>query len=192
LITEEGQGWILSADYLSKAGPDSGIKVVGNERFAPATADFRTIILRATRNKPQMVVLLSNPPYTETLIARLKESAPAQAFTGYFEIIDPKLVDEIPFPAQFEVETWFAKKFAEQFGNPPRSRAAQVYDIVHLVALATQTNGTPPSPEAIMSAVSNLPVGNGATGQLMTSAPRVVESRCVWKVAKNGEFQRYR
>lgn len=191
-ITEEGQGWILSADYLAQAGPASGIKMVGDERYAPDTADFRTIILRAIRNKPQMVVLLSNPPYTESLITQLKQSAPGQKFTGYFEIIDPKLVEEIPFPAQFEVENWFAKKFGEQFGNPPRSRAAQVYDIIHLVALATQKSGMLPTPEAIMSALASLPAGSGATGELISSAPRVVESKCVWKVARNGEYHLYR
>lgn len=191
LITEEGQGWILSADYLLKAGPASGIKVVGDERYPPVTTDFRTIILRAIRNEPQMIVLLSNPPYTETLIAQLRELAPGRGFTGYFEIIDPKLIEEIPFPAQFTVESWFAKKFGDQFGNPPRSRAAQVYDMVHLIALATQKRGALPTPEAIMSAVADIPGGSGAAGKLVASTPRVVESTCVWKVAKDGEFQPY-
>ena len=191
LITEEGQGWILSADYLLEKASASGIKVVGDERYAPNGADYRTTILRATRHKPQMVILLSNPPHTELLIKQIRESAPTQKFTGYFEIIDPKLVEGIPFVAQFEVESWFAKKFTEQFGSPPRSRAAQVYDMVHLTALATAKTGALPTPDAIVAALKAMPSGSGATGNLLSTSPRVVESKCVWKVARGAEFKLY-
>lgn len=192
LITEEGQGWILSADYLLDKAPAAGIEVVGDERYAPDGADYRTTILRATRNKPQMVILLSNPPHTELLIKQLRESAPTQKFTGYFEIIDLKLVEGIPFVAQFEVESWFAKKFGEQFGSPPRSRAAQVYDMVHLIALATARTEALPTPDAIIAALKAMPSGSGATGELFSSSPRVVESRCVWKVARNADYVLYK
>lgn len=190
-ITEEGQGWILAAEYLAKAAPLFGIEVVGDERYLPGTTDFRTLILRGIRNKPEMVVLLSNPPHTESIIKDLRESAPRQRFTGYFEIIDPKLVENIPFAAQFEVERWFSAKFREAFGNPPRSRAAQVYDMVHLIALASAKSGRAPTPASLMAALNALPKGTGATGELISSAPRVVESKCVWKVARHGEFQLY-
>lgn len=191
IIAEEGQGWILSADYLLKSAPEAGIRIVGDERYASGGTDFRSTILRATRSKPGMVVLLSNPPYTELLIKQLQESAPSQKFTGYFEIIDPKLIDGIPFVAQFHVKDWFAQKFHAKFGTLPRSRAPQMYDMVHLVAIATSSSGMLPTPNALVEGLKVLPSGSGATGDLFSSSPRVVESQCVWKVARDGEYVLY-
>jgi branched-chain amino acid transport system substrate-binding protein len=192
LITEEGQGWILAADYMKKTGGQSGIRIVGDERYAPLTDDFRGIILRATRHRPQMIILLSNPPYTETLIRQIKQSAPAQRFTGYFEIIDPKIVEGFPFAAQFQTEDWFVKRFLNQFGEAPRSRAAQIYDMIHIIALAAKKSSGSPSTQAIIETLSDLPQDGGAAGPFVLNSPRVVESKCVWKIAKNGEFQIYR
>lgn len=192
IITEESQGWILSADYLLSKAPEFGIKVAGDERYVPGGTDFRTTILRAIKNKPEMVVLLRNPPYTEMIIKQIQESAPSQKFTGYFEIIDPTLVNGIPFVAQFDVKNWFTKRFSDRYGTAPRSRAPQMYDMVHLVSLATSSSGILPTPNSIVDALKILPSGSGATGELLSSVPRVVESRCVWKVARNAEFVLYR
>lgn len=186
IITEEGQGWILSADYLIGKAPASGIKVVSNERYAPGNADFRTIILRAIKNKPDMVILLSNPPYTEAIIKRLRELAPSQKFTGYFEILDPALVKGIPFVAQFNVSDWFSRKFSDRYGSIPRSRAPQMYDMVHLLSLAASRTQALPTPNAIVAALNALPSGSSATGGVLCSSPRVIESHCVWKIS-NGE-----
>lgn len=195
LLVEEAQGWGLAHEYFKKVAQDRGITLVGAERFVPlaeVASDLRPIILRAVRNKPQMLVVLSNPPYTEIIIKQLRDSVPHQKFTGYFEIIDPHLVENIPFVAQFEVEEWFAEKFQREYGSPPRSRAAQVYDMVHLIALAAERIKSKPPPDALLFELSHLPEGKGATGTLRMSTPRVVESECVLKIAKDGEFQVYR
>lgn len=108
--------------------------------------------------------------------------------TGYFEIIDPKLVDGVPFVAQFKVESWFAQQFKSAFGELPRSRAAQVYDMVHLTALAAAHTGKQPTPESLSSALSSFPSESGATGELVSHSDRVVESRSVWMKSMNGEY----
>ena len=190
LLSEEGQGWLLSSDYLLKQAPAGGISVVGDERYTPGSTDYRSVVLRTVRNHPDMVILLSNPPHTELLIKELCTSVPGQRFTGYFEIIDPAIVEGIPFVAQFQVAPWFATKFQERYGEPPRSRAAQMYDIIHLLALSA-ASGKIPTPAAIESALRELPAGDGAAGHLFANSPRVIESSCVWKIARQGKFELY-
>ncbi len=56
---------------------------------------------------------------------------------------------------------------------------------------ATQKSGMLPTPDTIMSALATLPAGSGATGELISSAPRVVESKCIWKIARNGAYELY-
>lgn len=188
VLAEESQGWLLATEYLLKHASESEINVVGDERYLPAESNYRDVVLRALRNKPQTVILLSNPPHTEALLKTVKSLAPTQKVTGYFEIIDPKLVAGVPFVAQFKVENWFAQRFKSAFGELPRSRAAQVYDMVHLIALAVTHTGKQPTPESLSAALSNFSSESGATGQLISNSDRVIESRCVWMTSLHGEF----
>jgi branched-chain amino acid transport system substrate-binding protein len=192
LLTENAQGWILADDYFKKQSALAGIAVLADERYLADDSDYKTIILRTVKKSPDMLILLSNPPHTEALIKQIKEVAPKQQFTGYFEIIDPSLINGIPFVAQFEVADWFAKKFKERFGELPKSRAAQGYDIVHLLAIAAKESGQKPTLESLVAAARKNDFSEGAAGPLIIKNPKVIESQCVWKIARNNSFQLYR
>lgn len=49
----------------------------------------------------------------------------------------------------------------------------------------------PKAQGANIAALKTMPIGSGATGALLSSSARVVESKCVWKVARNGEYNLY-
>ena len=193
LLVEEGQGWVLAGDYLQKSAPSYGIEVFRAEQFNPGEIDFRSVVLRSLQRKPEMLVLLSNPPYTQQLIGKIRELSPAQRFTGYFEALqEPALVDQIPFVAQFEVAEWFAAKFKKRFGEGPKARAAQAYDIVRLLAASTSATGNKPTPISIIDVLSNSKAISGAAGTLFLTGKRSIESQCVWKIARGNLFTIYR
>lgn len=155
LLTEQGQGWILAADYLKAQSSKYGISVLTDERYLPGGPDYKSTVLRASKGKPDSLILLSNPPNTESLIKQIRENNPRQRYTGYFEIVDPNQVEGVPFVAQFEVADWFLKKFRDAFGEAPKSRAAQAYDIVHLISIATNQYHEKPTIESLKQAVRN-------------------------------------
>ena len=190
LLTEEAQGWVLADEYLKKSAPAAGFEIAGDERYISESPDLRSVVLRLLQKKPDMVVLLSNPPNTEILIQRIREAAPAQKFTGYFEYMAaPALVEGIPFVAQFTAAPWFEAKFSARYGSDFKARAPQAYDIVRLIA---EIQG--PAPEKLsggefmrgVSRIHNLP---GASGSLSVSRTRNIESECVWKIARAGRFE---
>ena len=189
VLTEEGQGWILAADYLQSSAPAQGLKVTGEERFSSGEADYRGSVLRLLRGKPDMLLLLSNPPHTEAIIQRIRELAPRQQFSGYFEVLqNPGLVDGVPFAAQFEVAPWFFDKFVRRYGAAPKSRAAQAYDIVRLLAMSAAKSRAEPNPQSILAALSRMEPKDAAAGALKSGSGKTIESECVWKVAKDGQF----
>lgn len=191
LLTEEGQGWLLAAEYLKEHSSEHHITVLSDEHFLPTENDYKGVALRATKASPDMVILLSNPPHTQALIKQLRESAPQQRFTGYFEIIEPSLIEGILFPAQFEVADWFVTKFKAMYGELPKSRAAQGYDIIHLLSIAASQTGKKPTIEALINAVNSeaFRSNESAAGPLIIKNPKVIESKCVWKIARGGKFE---
>ncbi|RIL10421.1 MAG: hypothetical protein DCC75_04390 [Proteobacteria bacterium] len=190
LLVEEAQGWVLAGEYFKKAAPQHGIAVLADERIMDSGGDRRAEITRALSRKPEIVVILSNPPHTENLLRRVREQAPSQKITGYFEVLEePRLVEGIPFVAQFAASAWFETRFRNFYGRRYVARAPQAYDLMLLLTVALERN-----PQVkfgaeligVLSEIKNLP---GASGVLSVNAAKNIESNCVWQVARNGRFE---
>lgn len=193
ILSEQGQGWILAKDYFKKNSNRLGITVLTDESYLPEENSYNAIVLRAIRKHPDFIILFSNPPHTENIIKRIRELSPEQKFTGYFENIDPSIINGVPFVAQFEVAKWFSKKFKDHFGEMPKSRAAQGYDILHLISFISKETGHKPDIESISSSLNKYISYSlqSASGPLIIKDPKVIESLCVWKIAINNIFQPY-
>jgi ABC-type branched-subunit amino acid transport system substrate-binding protein len=192
LLVEEGQGWVLAKDYLINAAAQKGFQILKSAQYTSGDVDVRSIILRVTTSKPDYIVLLSNPPNTENLIARLKQIAPNQKFTGYFEVLqDPSIVEGIPFVAQFEVNKSFEELFKSRYGTLPKSRAPQAYDIIGLLSEVSNKNKKKLTLIDLSNYFSNFVERTGAAGRLKVTGQRTMESYCVWKLARDGQFVSY-
>ena len=190
LITEEGQGWILASNDFKSKGAKYNIIVTREENFVPTDNDYKSVILRTLKNKPDMLVIFSNPPHTENIIKQIKELSPLQGFTGYFEIINPSLINEIPFVAQFEVADWFSNKFKNYYNDLPKSRSAQAFDIIQLVSLSAEETRLKPTIESLSSTIVKfIDSQKGAGGELTRKKPKVIENICVWKIAEGDRFR---
>ena len=189
LITEEGQGWVLAADYFKHLAPGAGIAVVGDERFPGDEHDHRAVILRLLKRTPHWVVMYCNPPHTELIIRRLRELAPRQIFTGYYEYLqDFSGVEGIPFVAQFAAASWFTEKFHTRYGQPFQARAPQAYDLIKLLALVQNAAPEKLTGAALIESLSLIRNVSGASGMLSASPARNIESNCVWRIARDGKL----
>ena len=190
ILTEEAEGWILASDYLKKTVRDHKIEIVGDERYPVDNPDHRGIVMRLLNKKPDIVVLLSNPPHTEILVQRIKEASPKQRFTGYFEYTDqPELIEGVPFAAQFAVAPWFEKVFESRFGTAMKARASHAYDIIKLISVVQGTSTKKLSGSELMARLGTIKNVPGASGTLNVSDTRTIESACVFKIVRNGKFE---
>jgi ABC-type branched-subunit amino acid transport system substrate-binding protein len=189
ILTEEAQGWILASDYLKQQAPQHGLKVVDEQRYTVDNPDHRAIVSRILRKKPEMLVLLSNPPHTEILTRRIREANSKQHYTGYFEYSsEPELFEGVPFAAQFAVTKWFEEMFQKRFGEPMKARASHAYDIIQLIAVANAKSSQKLTGEQLMERLSNISNVPGASGTLNVSSSGTIEGECVFKTVKVGHF----
>lgn len=190
LVTEENQGWVLSANALKERAPKNGIKVVADQSFLAGTAEFSTLVTRVLASKPDVIVINAHQPNLDLVLRRIQEQNPDQAITGYFEAVEPaSLVEGLPFVAQFEVEPWFTEKFRAKYGEDFKVRAPHGYDMVKLIAHSYKQAGTSASGVEIVNALSKIKDFKGASGVLSTNATKNIENPCVWKIVRKGKFE---
>ncbi len=190
LILEEAEGWILGAERLKKSLETNQIDFVSEIRYVRGDLDYRTLVQKSLRKKPEMVLLFSNPPNLEILIKKIKEFKSDQKFGGYFEILDtPAIADGMPFVAQLQPEKWFIDKYETAYKMQIKNRAPQSYDIVSLIADALKDKKEIPTGQQIVTHISNIKDFPGASGILNSKGTRTIEMNCVWKVSKNGKFE---
>ena len=189
LIGEDTQGCILLRQQLASVAPAKGIEIVANEGVPPGDADIRPSILRAIKNKPDLVITVSDPPKTDQIIRRLKELAPHQRYTGYFEIMDDtSMVEGVPFTAMFKVAPWFEERFIKLYGHPIKARAPHAYDIIKLLSLAYQSKPTKLASNEVVRYLSAIHNVSGASGTLRVTSTRTIENDPVYKVRRHGAF----
>ena len=167
LILEEAEGWILGAERLKKLLSDNQISLVSEITYQRGGLDHKSLVQRALRAKPEMVLLFSNPPDVQILIQKIKENKVDQRFGGYFEILDdPSLAEGMPFVAQLQPESWFIEKYESKYKLHIKSRAPQSYDIVALISDAIKDKKKVPDGASIVSHISNIKDFSGASGIL--------------------------
>lgn len=189
LVTEESQGWVLSADALKTQASKSGIGVVSDQRYVAGSADFSTLVTRTLAKKPDVIVINGHQPSLDLILRRIKEQNPLQGVTGYFEAVEPpSLVEGLPFVAQFEVAPWFSEQFSKRYGENFKVRAPHGYDLIKLITYAYETAGSGANGQDIIATLSKLKDYQGASGVLSSNNTRNIENTCVWKIVKDGKF----
>lgn len=192
IVHEEAMGWNLGADYLEKLLKNTDIKILSHTRYLRSETDYRPILLRALREKPDQILLLSNPPFTEGLLKIIRTINPSQKTSGYYEIVkDLSLIEGMPYVAQLEPSSWFLEKFEKSYNTKVVTRSPQSYDILSIIHSAHKSNNfsNKLSGDEVVKFVTNLKDFEGASGVLNTKGTRVIEMNCVWKVVKGGRLE---
>jgi ABC-type branched-subunit amino acid transport system substrate-binding protein len=188
ILSEQTAGWVLGAEDLKRQAEQSGLKVLRDDQFIGGDTDVRSVVTRIVASKPDVIVLNSNPPNTAELVKTIRQLAPEQHVTGYFDTENPANVEGLTFVAQFDAAPWFKEKFKQRYGADYKVRAPQAYDIVKLLAAAQSSAAKKLDGRRIVDALNAAKHVAGASGDLVSNGKRTIESDCVRKIAKGGRF----
>jgi ABC-type branched-subunit amino acid transport system substrate-binding protein len=192
IISQESEGWGLGYQYFIDNAKSYGIEVVSAQEYVPNTQDFKSVITKALRKKPDFVVLNSFVPDTQLLVTKIREVSPSQKITGYFDEESAKsLFEGMPYVSQFIASSWFEKMFIEKYGEPFKIRAPQAHDIIKIIDHIQQGRSTKLSSDEFVTELKKIDGLAGASGELSTHGGKTIESKCGWKVVRNGKVEIY-
>lgn len=192
LLSGENQGWVLAQEYFLKVAKQTHIRIVADEVFSTEEYDHRSMISRVLAKSPDFVVVFANPPHSEILVRRIREQAPQQQITGYFETVEkPEYIEGIPFVVQFEAAGWFQNQFKNHYGAEFQSRAPQGYDIILLLRTAYADYNTKLPPKALISELSHIQNLHGASGVLNANNTKNFENVPVWRIVRGQKLEEF-
>ena len=186
------QGIAAVADSFEKDIQGTDIQEASRQTFNFGTTDFRTMIDKAQASHPDIYLVLSFSPETEILTKQMKDAGITTPVTSIesFELSD--------HPEQYEGDWYvnaanrtpaFDAAYTARFGKTASLGAGNAYDIVLLVAAATEQAGAKgiPTPAEIASALHSVTVPQGALGSLSVNAANMVDTKAVVRMIKDGK-----
>ena len=191
----EAQGNMLGAEALKQIAKDDGrIKVLEHVTFNTGTTDFRSLILKANKLHPDMVVTYTWPPETELIIKQLKEIAPNQKHTGYYEVVeDLKVIENVPFLSQLGFAEDFGKKFEKRFGYKFKTRGTHSYELIkYACEVYSKFSDRKPTGEEVVLEFMKIKDRDTVIGKISVNATRNIEHQNYVKIAKNGKLEEYK
>jgi ABC-type branched-subunit amino acid transport system substrate-binding protein len=195
IIDEESIGWKLGTDLLVKLLKEAGIVVMSKTTFLRTDLDYRAILLKALREKPDEILFLANNPFLEGFIKIVKTTNPTQKMSGYFELVkDISLIEGMPYVAQLEPSPWFLEKFEKSYSSRVVTRSPQSYDLLSILHSAHKADNFSKklNGDEVVKFVTDLKDFEGASGKLNTQGTRVIEMNCVWKVVRGGRIELFK
>ncbi|HMO17952.1 MAG TPA: ABC transporter substrate-binding protein [Oligoflexia bacterium] len=194
IIHEEAVGWNLGSEHLIGLLKEHDIKLLSHRIYLRSDTDYRSILSKALRDRPDFILLLSNPPFVEGFLKIIRSVNPAQKTTGYYEIVnDLSLIEGLPFVAQLEASLWFVEKLDKQYKTRVVTRSPQSYDILSIINSAHKESNYKRSlkGDEIVKFVRELKDFEGASGKINSRGTRVIEMDCAWKIVRGGEIEKF-
>jgi hypothetical protein len=81
--------------------------------------------------------------------------------------------------------------FIEKYGEPFKIRAPQAHDIIKIIDHIQQGRSTKLSSDEFVTELKKIDGLAGASGELSTHGGKTIESKCGWKVVRNGKVEIY-
>ncbi len=169
-----------------EASSGSEVKLVATEAFDKGTTDFRSVLLRVSRKRPDALLILGLSPEIELLAKQARAlgiTAPFVSIEG-FGLAN----DKSPFEGGWFVDSAvpneeFRNKFQRRYGRIVTPGVGHSYDTVRMLAHAFQAETHSDAIERFR-AISNF---IGVTGKLTVQSNGVIWSEASLKVIKNGK-----
>lgn len=189
------QGGKVIIDAIKKDIINTDINLVSEEYHTLTETDFKTYIIKAQENNPEIYLLLTGSPKLEILTKQIKELGVTAPLTSIemFEFTDqPELFEGTWYVQAAEPTASFQKDFNLKFGKLPEQGSANAYDWFNLLVKAYEDSNSPvnqkPSTLSIAKTINNTTNFTGALGALNVDANGIVRSNAIVKQVKNGKF----
>ncbi len=160
---------LLTAELTGK-----GMKVTAVEKFKPGTSDFTPLLLKAFREKPDILVSLGFFQDNLLMVKQLKENnlSPG-AFIGSFGMENQSLIDDlgadsdyllgttawessVPMPGTEEMSREYVSLFKEKYGDEPEALTMHGYTAARVIIEAMKRldgEGRPITSQALRDAL---------------------------------------
>ncbi len=168
------------------------MSIVAEERFAGGEKDFKTMLLKTEREKPDIYLLGAFTPETELIVKQMKELKIGTEISSIesFELSNqPELFEGKWYVNAADPTDKFRTDFETRFGKTPQGGAANMYDIFNMIVYGYENAGTAekPSKEQVITTLEGIKDFPGALGLLNIGEEGTIWSKAVVRTIKNGK-----
>lgn len=183
----------ISLDFKAKA-KDADITVVADETFNTGTRDFKSIIAKTQKAKPDVYLLGIFSPEIEIIGKQMKDlgvKTPLTSIESFGLSSDPTIFEGAWFIDAAVVSGNFADGYKAKYNKEPGPTSGNVYDAINLFAQAIEKtkNSGIPTGEEIIKQLSQINSYSGAFGSLSVTADGAFISQPSVKIIKNGKAE---
>ncbi|MDO8628835.1 MAG: ABC transporter substrate-binding protein [Nanoarchaeota archaeon] len=179
---------------LKERLPGTDIELVSEQYFNSGERDFRTIILKAREESPQIYVILAFSPEVELIAQQVKDLGITTPLTSVesFELTEkPELFEGYWYVQAADPTAEFLEGYNARYGEDPKLGGPNAYDIFNLIVNAFEKAGKSsaekPSEDAVVKELSAIKSFRGALGTLEVGKEGIVQSEAVVRMIKNGK-----
>jgi branched-chain amino acid transport system substrate-binding protein len=192
IIGVKQQGFqAINDDFKAKA-KTNGITVVADESFNSGDRDFKAIVTKVQKLKPDIYLLGAFTPELEILGKQMKDlgiKTPLTSIESFGLSGDPTVFEGSWFIDASVSTSGFNDQYRTKVGKEVGPSAANVYDAVNLFVQATENtkNSGVPTGKEIVDQLSKLNSYTGALGALSVTPDGAFISQPSVKIIKDGK-----
>lgn len=180
-------------DELKRQIPGTELDIVSEDISNFGDKDFRTQIQKAKAANPDYVLLLMFSPELEIVTKQIREAGIRTPLTAIesFELSDnPALFEGLWYVNSADPTSSFSSKYQAAYGKNPTIATPNAYDIVGLIAEATEkfSGESKPTASDIVGELIKINSYNGAMGNnISIGKDHIVVSKAVVRMIKGGK-----
>ncbi len=185
-INQQGTTAIV-ADLKPKL-EEANIEIVSDQKFNFGEKDFKTLISKAKKSKPDIYLLLALSPELEILTKQIKEQGidkPLTAIEAFEFSEEPELFEGMWYVQAADPSAEYVDSYKAKFENNPVVGSPNTYDAINLIVKAFEKAETK---EEAVNELSEIQGFKGALGTLNIGETGVINSTAIIRTIKNGEF----
>jgi branched-chain amino acid transport system substrate-binding protein len=162
----EETGFNLGAGCFQRLAPELGVTITANEAFPPDGTDFRSLLDRVARSKPEAYLVWAVMPSMDIVIRQLRERNAAVPITGYLDYAqDLSRLQGAEYVSEMYASESFISAYKSAYDSAPVSKGANAYDIMKLLINAyEQSPAIKPSAEQLKAGLTKIRDYPGAVG----------------------------
>lgn len=190
----EGGGKVI-LDAVKDRIEGTNISIVSEELSISDETDFKTVILKAEQETPDIYLILVGTNRLELIAKQMREMGIDTPLTSIenFEFTDnPELFEGMWYIQAAESSVEFSNKYETEYGERPNVGAPNAYDnfnlIVRAFEAAGETSYEKPSNREVLSELMSVSGVEGALGTLSMSDEGIVLSNATVKEIIDGQL----
>ncbi len=192
LISVNQQGWAAINEDFKKKASANGITVVADEVFNTGERDFKAIISKTQKTKPEVYLLGIFSPELEIVGKQMKElgvKTPLTSIESFGLSSDPSVFEGSWFIDAAVSGSGFNDEYRTKYNKEVGPTSANVYDAINLIVQAVENTKNPAIPTSadIVKELSKIGNYSGAFGALSVSPEGAFISQASVKVIKEGK-----